>query len=81
MFKTSPSNSGGVGLILGQGAKTTHASGPKKPHVKRSSSTVTNLIKILKIINKMQNPTKLFMINIIYNTHLTNFSTFLIFIC
>lgn len=81
MFKTSPSNSGGVGLILGQGAKTAHASRPKKPHVKRRSNTVTNLIKTLKIINKMQKTTKLFMINIIYNTHLTNFSTFLIFIC
>ena len=79
MFKTSPSNSRGMGLILGHGAKTTHASRPKKPHVKIRSNIVTNSIKTLKIINKMQKATKLFMINIIYNTHLANFSTFLIF--
>ena len=30
MFKNSPSNAGGVGLILGQGAKVSHASWPNK---------------------------------------------------
>ena len=31
VVKTSPSNSRGAGLIPGQEAKITHASGPKKP--------------------------------------------------
>ena len=31
MVKTLPSNAGGAGSIPGQGAKTPHASQPKKP--------------------------------------------------
>ena len=60
MFKTSPSNSRGVGLILAQGAKIPHASRPKRPHVKIRSDIVTNSIKTLKIINKMQKNTVIY---------------------
>ena len=31
MVETLPSNAGGVGLSPGQGAKSSHVSGPKKP--------------------------------------------------
>ena len=35
MVKISPSNAGHVGSILGQGAKITHASGPKTQNIER----------------------------------------------
>ena len=35
VFKTSPSNAGGVGLIPGQGAKIPHALGPKNQNIKQ----------------------------------------------
>ena len=34
VVETSPSNAGGVGSILGQGAKIQHASGPKNHNIK-----------------------------------------------
>ena len=50
--KTWPSNAGGAGSTSGQGAKTPHASGPKKKKKKSKhksrSNIVTNSIKILK---------------------------------
>ena len=35
MVKISPSNTGGGGLIPGQGAKITHASGPRNQNIKQ----------------------------------------------
>ena len=35
MFKTSPSNAGGVGSIPGRGAKIPHASRPKNQSIKQ----------------------------------------------
>ena len=35
MFKTSPSNAGGVGLIPAWGAKIPHASRPKNQNIKQ----------------------------------------------
>ena len=52
VVKTSPSNSGGVRLIPGQGAKilhaSVHASPPKNQNVKNRSNIVTNSIKTFK---------------------------------
>jgi len=45
VIKTSPSNAGGVGLILGWGAKILHALWTKKQN---RSNIVTNSIKTLK---------------------------------
>ena len=47
VVKILPSNAGGAGLLPlpGQGAKTPHATGPKKPN---SSNSVTNSIKSKK---------------------------------
>ena len=35
VVNTSPSNAGGVGSILGWGAKISHASGPKNQNIKQ----------------------------------------------
>ena len=48
MVKTSPSNTGGVGSIPGQGAKIPHASWPKNQN---RSNIVTNSIKTLKMVH------------------------------
>ena len=48
VVKTSPSAAKGVGSIPGQGAKISHASGPKNQDVNRSN-IVTNSIKTLKM--------------------------------
>ena len=50
-IKSSTSSTGVVGLILGQGAKTPHASRPKKQNIKNRSSAVTNSIKTLKVVH------------------------------
>ena len=50
MVKTVPSNAGGASSIPGQGAKTPHASQPKKPKHK-TSNVVTKSIETLKMIH------------------------------
>ena len=49
VVRTSPSSAEDVGSIPGQGAKIPHTSQPKK-HKKRSNS-VTNSIKIFKMVS------------------------------
>ena len=49
--KTSPSNTGGEGLIPGQGAKIPHASWPKNQNIKNRSNVVTNSISTLKMVH------------------------------
>ena len=51
MVKTSPSNTGGEGLIPGQGAKIPHASWPKNQNIKNRSNVVTNSISTLKMVH------------------------------
>ena len=49
VVKTLPPSVGGAGLIPGQGAKTPHASWPKKPNKPQNrSNIVTNSIKTKK---------------------------------
>ena len=47
MVKTSPSNTGGAGLIPGQGAEIPHTSWPKNPKYKNRNNIVTPSIKTL----------------------------------
>jgi len=46
--KTSPSNTGGAGWILGQGTKIPHASWSKNQKINNRNSVVTYSIKTLK---------------------------------
>ena len=47
----APFNAAGVGSIPAQGAKTPHASWPKKPTHKTRSNTVKNSVKTLTIVH------------------------------
>lgn len=46
-----PSNVGDAGLIPGQGAKTPHASWPKKQNTNNRSNIVTNAVKTLQMVH------------------------------
>ena len=51
--KTSPSNAGDVGLILGWGTKISQLAAKKPKH--KTGNTVTSSIKTLKIVNIKKN--------------------------
>ena len=58
MVKTSPSNAGGVGSTLDQGATISHVHG-QNPKMENSRNTVTNSIKTLKMVHIKKNFKKL----------------------
>ena len=51
MVKTLPSNARNVSSVPGQGAKTTHASWPKKQNTNNRSNIITNAVKALKMVH------------------------------
>ena len=51
MVKTSPFNTGSVGLIPHQGTKIPHASWPKNQNINNRSNVVTNSLSTLKMVH------------------------------